>query len=406
MTRAQSSLLAWTGSGLAVVLALGGVAAASSDLSSAVDRGSIAFTIPSLAFCAVGALVVSRLPRNPVGWLLLAFGMSGVLGLSAEEYARLGLVEQPGSLPMPELATLAIALFADWTPPALLALAFLFFPEGHLPSPRWKPVAWLVVLVCLCGSVAGAFTPGSVVGIPGAVNPIGNADIAEMVAPVLGVTGVLLPVVFLLCAASLVLRFRRTHGDERQQVKWFAFAAGMIVIFLIAGNVLESVAGSDSAGAPSDRVGIIVFPILLSAAPIAVGIAILRYRLYDIDRIISRTLSYGLLTAMLGGAYFLGVLVLQSLLPVADDSPLVVAVSTLGVVAAFGPLRSRLRGVMDHRFNRSRYDATRTIEDFGARLRSQTDLDSLSNDLVTVAHQTMQPAAVSLWLREGDASRG
>jgi len=406
MTPKHGSLIAWTAFGLAVALAFAGVAAASSDLSSAVDRGSIAFIIPSLAFCAVGALVASRLPRNPVGWLVLAFGMSGVLGLSAEEYARLGLVEQPGSLPLPELAALAIALFADWTPPAMLALAFLFFPDGRLPSARWKPVAWLPVFVCVSGSIAGAFTPGSVVGIRGATNPMGNADIAETVAPVLAVAAFLLPVVFLLCAASLMVRFRRTHGDERQQVKWFAFAAGMIVIFIVAGNVLGSVAGSDSAGAPSDLVAVIVFPILLSGAPIAIGIAILRYRLYDIDRIISRTLSYGLLTAMLGGGYLLGVLGLQSLLPVADDSSLVVALSTLGAVAAFVPLRTRLQAVMDHRFNRSRYDATRTIEGFGARLRNQTDLNSLTTDLLAAARQTMQPASASVWLREGDMSSG
>ena len=397
MTHRVFRVLAWSTLAVSVALALGGVTLAASDLPAAFERGSIVFTIPSLAFCVVGALVASRFSRNPVGWLILAFGVTGALSLTLEEYARIGLVSQPGSLPWPELATGALAVFADWVPPGLLALAFLFFPDGRLPSQRWRKVVWLVVIVCGVNSLAGAFSPGRVLEIRGTTNPLGNADLAEAFAPVLALSGVLLLVVFLLCAGSLIIRFRRSRGDERQQIKWFAFV--MITAFLFVANAIEALAGTDPVG---DRVGLIVFPILLSAVPVAIGVAIFRYRLYDIDRIISRTLAYGALTAILGGGYLLAVLGLQSVLPLPEDSPLIVAVSTLGMVAAFGPLRTRIQHFVDRRFNRSRYDAAVTIADFAVRLRTETDLDSLAANLVGVVDRTMRPSIVSLWLRAGE----
>jgi len=395
-------VLAWSTLAVSVALTLGGVTLAASDLSAALERGSIVFTIPSLAFCVVGALVASRFSRNPVGWLILAFGVTGALSLTLEEYARIGLVSQPGSLPWPELATGALAVFADWVPPGLLALAFLFFPDGRLPSQRWRKVVWLVVIVCGVNSLAGAFSPGRVLEIRGTTNPLGNADLAEAFAPVLALSGVLLLVVFLLCAGSLIIRFRRSRGDERQQIKWFAFAAVMITAFLFLANAIEALAGTDPVG---DRVGLIVFPILLSAVPVAIGVAIFRYRLYDIDRIISRTLAYGALTAVLGGGYLLAVLGLQSVLPLQEDSPLIVAVSTLAVVAAFGPLRTRIQHFVDRRFNRSRYDAEHTIAEFAGRLRSEVELDTLALDLVAVVENTVQPAHVSVWLRTEPGGR-
>jgi len=254
----------------------------------------------------------------------------------------------------------------------------------------------LVVIVCGVNSLAGAFSPGRVLEIRGTTNPLGNADLAEAFAPVLALSGVLLLVVFLLCAGSLIIRFRRSRGDERQQIKWFAFAAVMITAFLFLANAIEALAGTDPVG---DRVGLIVFPILLSAVPVAIGVAIFRYRLYDIDRIISRTLAYGALTAVLGGGYLLAVLGLQSVLPLQEDSPLIVAVSTLAVVAAFGPLRTRIQHFVDRRFNRSRYDAEHTIAEFAGRLRSEVELDTLALDLVAVVENTVQPAHVSVWLR-------
>jgi amino acid transporter len=244
-----------------------------------------------------------------------------------------------------------------------------------------------------------------VLGIRGTSNPLANAELADLLAPVLSLASVLLVVIFILCAASLVIRFRRSHGDERQQIKLFAFSASMIAGFILMGNVAEALTGGSDDGL-GDRIAITVFPVLLSGIPLAVGVAILRYRLYDIDRIISRTLAYSVLTAVLVGGYLLTVLALQSVLPVSEDSPLVTAVSTLGVVAAFGPLRARIQRAMDHRFNRGRYDAERVIAQFGNRLRNEVQLESLSRDLIGVVRTTIHPAHVSLWLREGETGRG
>ena len=404
MTHRASSVIAWSILALSVAVGAGGALLAMSDLATAFESGSLTFSIPSLAFCAVGALVAARLPRNPVGWLILAFGFTSVLSLFAEQYARVGL-SRGEMLPGSEIVLGALAVFADWAPPGFLALAFLFYPDGRLLSPRWRPFVSVVVVVSAVSCIAGAFTPGAVLGMGGTSNPLADPELADTLAPVLSSASVLLVVIFAACAASLVIRFRRSHSDERQQIKLFAFSASMIAAFILLGNVLEALTGSadDWLG---DRIAIIVFPIVLSGIPLAIGVAILRYRLYDIDRIISRTLAYGVLTAVLVGGYLLAVLALQSVLPVSEDSPLVVAVSTLGVVAAFGPLRARVQRAMDHRFNRSRYDAEHVIAEFGGRLRSEVQLESLSGDLIGVVRATIHPAHVSLWLREGGRGRG
>jgi len=195
---------------------------------------------------------------------------------------------------------------------------------------------------------------------------------------------------------SLVMRFRRSKGVEHQQLKWFSYAGVLVVGSLMLQMVVFSFA--DEGSSAVDLVEGL-FSVAVTSIPITIGVAMLRYRLYDIDRLISRTLAYGLLTAILAGGYLLAVLALQSALPVRDDSPLIVATSTLAVVAAFRPLRNRVQGAVDHRFNRSRYDAARTIDAFSARLRAETNLDSLSTDLVAVVSSTMSPAHVSLWLR-------
>jgi hypothetical protein len=188
---------------------------------------------------------------------------------------------------------------------------------------------------------------------------------------------------------ALVIRFRRSRGEERQQLKWFTFAGAVLLVGFVSLGALEEALGGRLP---------FVDPLLLSAPPICAGVAILRYRLYEIDRLVSRTISYTALTATLAGGYFLAVLALQSVLPLADQSPLIVAASTLGVVAAFGPLRSRIQIIVDRRFNRSRYDAEHTIESFGARLRNEVELDALAAGLVTVVDRTMAPAHVSLWI--------
>jgi hypothetical protein len=404
MTHRTSSVIAWSILALSVAVGAAGALLATSDLATAFESGGLTFSIPSLAFCAVGALVASRLPHNPVGWLILAFGLISVLSLFGEQYARVGL-SRGETLPGANIVLGALAVFADWAPPGFLALAFLLYPDGRLPSRRWRPVAWVALTVAGVSCFAGAFTPGAVLGIRGTNNPLGDAELADSLAPVLSLASLLLVVVFILCAASLVIRFLRSHGDERQQIKLFAFSASMIAVFILMGNAAEAMTGGADDGF-GDRIAIIVFPILLSGIPLAIGVAILRYRLYDIDRIISRTLAYSVLTGVLVGGYLLAVLALQSILPVSEDSPLVIAVSTLGVVAASGPLRARIQRAMDRRFNRGRYDAERVIAQFGSRLRTEVQLESLSHDLIGVVRTTIHPTHVSLWLREGEAGHG
>lgn len=293
-------------------------------------------------------------------------------------------------------ATLA-AWFVGWlwfplimTIPTFLPL---LFPTGSPPSPRWRPVVWLtgalMAIVALPAMVEGRLAEGDY-DVP---NPVGIASLGDTEDQLFTLVGPLLLLSIALSLASLIFRYRRGSMQERQQLKWIALAVGVFLAVTILEDGFKL------------RVPVLIFPLTLMALPVSMAIAVLKYRLYEIDRIISRTVAYGVLTAILASGYLAVILVLQSFMPVDDDSPLLVAISTLAVVAAFGPLRSRLQGLMDRRFNRSRYDATRTIEDFGTRLRNQTDLDSLSTDLVMVAHQTMQPAAVSLWLREGATSR-
>ena len=200
---------------------------------------------------------------------------------------------------------------------------------------------------------------------------------------------------------SLVLRFKRSKGVERQQLKWLAYAAGVVIAVFVLTIPIET--GNQNDPRVTDLVNS-MFIVVVTGIPISVGVAILRYRLYDIDRIISRTVSYGLLTVLLAAAYLAGVLLVQSTLPVADDSPVTIAASTLGMVALFRPLRNRIQGIVDRRFNRRRFDAIRTIDDFSARLRAETNLDSLSTDLVGVVRDTMQPTHVSLWLHPNAAA--
>lgn len=222
-------------------------------------------------------------------------------------------------------------------------------------------------------------------------NPIGILLLDDVEEGWLGGSLVLISIASILTAlAALVVRFVRSRGEERQQLKWFTFAGSLLIVGFIVNGVL------DATGVGRFQAGDIM---LFSLPPIAVGMSILRYRLYEIDRIIRRTVAYGLLSALLAGGYLLAVLILQSLVPVADDSPLIVAVSTLAVVAAFGPLHTSVQRLVDRRFNRSRYDSALTIESLGAHMRREVDLDSLNHHLVAAVERTMHPAHVSLWLQ-------
>jgi hypothetical protein len=353
------------------------------------DASTIPYLLAIVIAATVGAVLAGRRPRHPVGWLLLALGLSVAASGLADGYARYGLVARPGAL----LGARWVAIYSPATTVVALACVgyvLLLTPTGSLPSPRWR--WWAVVVGAAVAVILAALTFAPSLTIPpyqSVVKPFavpaldGALKVAGDLA--LGVTVCGLAV----GAWSLVVRFRRARGVERLQLRWLAFAAAL------TGALAPVVAVGMAVGATA--VFLFAIGVCLALLPLATGAAILRYRLYDLDRIISRTLAYGLLTVLLGGSYAGVVLGLGQLL--GQDSSLVVAVATLAVAAAFQPARARVQGLVDRRFNRRRYDAAHTIAAFSARLRQQVDLDVLAGELLAVVEQTMQPTRASLWLR-------
>jgi hypothetical protein len=337
----------------------------------------------------VGALLAGRRPRHPVGWLMLALGLSVTVDGMTDNYARYGLLASPGSVPAVAHVRALGDTFALW--PACIGFILLLTPTGSLPSPRWRwwagiaavaPLLWQAAIV-----VGNATVRYPLYSFP---NPY---FVPALAAPA---TAVALPAVLVTLlsvvvgGASLVVRFRHATGVERQQLRWVALAA-----VVAAAGIPVAVAGISIESPTVVGVAVLGSAVVLF---LAIGAAVLRYRLYDLDRIVSRTLAYGLLTLLLGGGYAAVVLGLGQLLG-RDSSSLVVAAATLAVAAVFQPARRRIQRLVDRRFNRRRYDAARTVDAFAARLREQVDLDALSIELLTVVEQTMQPTRVSLWLR-------
>ena len=348
------------------------------------------------AFMVVGALVVAHRPSNTIGWIFSAVALLPITGALAAEYATYALVTRPVSLPGAILA----AWYASWPwyPTIALALVFapLLFPTGRLLSPRWRPAAWLAGAATATFTVLAALQPDLNPAADHVIaNPIGVAAVEN---PEESAVGLALLVLMILTAvvgfASLVIRFRRSRGEERQQLKWFTYAGALLPLAVLG----------DFLPAP---VGNFVFAVPIVFLAVAAGIAVLRYRLYDIDRLINRTLVYGLLTALLAGVYVLVVLVLGQLFGGLGTEPpsWAVAAATLAVAALFQPARRRIQAVVDRRFNRRRYNAAKTIETFSARLRDEVDLDTLSTELLAVVDQTMQPTTASLWLRQSAKPR-
>jgi hypothetical protein len=355
-------------------------------------------TIIPAGYATLGLLIATRRPRHPVGWLLMGCGLVGSLQLVAGQYAALA---GPAGLPGRLHAMLIASQFQiSWV--GLVLLLLLLFPTGQLPSPRWRPVAWSLVAGSGLALVTQALRPRTLSDTPGDTNPFALPAL-EPVLGLLEVVGGVLVIVGLFGAlASLVVRLRRSRGRERQQLKWFVYVAlmGMAAIYLLDPLLTLITGGPPSSH--SGGVAALLDPWLVAplALPITVAVAILRHRLYDIDRVINRTLVYGLLTALLGSVYAAGVFVLGRLLDPADgQSELAVAASTLAVAALFQPARRRVQTAVDRRFNRARYDAARTVEAFSVRLRDEVDLDTLSAELLTVVDQTVQPTQASLWLR-------
>jgi hypothetical protein len=352
----------------------------------------------TVSFSVVGALIASHRPENSIGWIFLAVGFCYGLLSAGEEYAIYALLTNPGALPLGAEASWLGQWI--WAPGLGLILVFLplLFPDGHPPSHRWRPVAWLGGL-----SIGLTVVSSMILLWPerGSALLTGDESPSHVVHVLLDFIAVpMLFVAGLGAVISLFVRFRRARGDERQQIKWFASAAALSLVWIV-------VFGQSTRGLPGAIValsGLLVLP----SIPIATGIAILRYRLYDIDRIINRTLVYGSLTVTLVALYFGGIVVLQRIFVTltGQQSTLAVVASTLLIAALFTPLRRRIQGFIDRRFYRSKYDARKTLEAFSAQLREETDLNALSEDLVGVVRETMQPAHVSLWLRPEASPKG
>ena len=356
-------------------------------------QNTVSLLVAFGAFMVVGTVIVTHRPGNAIGWIFSAIGLLSAPGIAAMEYAAYAYLTRPGSLPG---AAWAVWYQEQWWIPTvvlILVYTLLLFPTGRLLSARWRPVALVAAAATLAITVLTALQPTLTLQdedytIP---NPIGVAwagDIEQ--SPVGG--GMLFGLVILCAIAavgSLVLRFRRSRGVERQQLKWFTYAGALVFVW----TLLEPL--------PAGTLRQVLFGLVIALIPVSAGIAILRYRLYDIDRLINRTLVYGLLTALLGGVYAATVLVLgQGFGGGGSTTPSwAVAGATLAAAALFQPARRRIQATVDRRFNRRKYNAARTVEAFTARLRDEVDLDALSAELLGVVDQTMQPTKASLWLR-------
>jgi hypothetical protein len=391
---------------LSVTLLLGGIALSLATSSTGSDRpvggetedsSVVADLVTLLPFSVVGAIVASRHPRNAIGWLFCSVGVTIGLNSFAGDYAEFWLASGFGPSGLGGTA----AWFSSWLWILLVfvpaSFLLLLFPDGRLPSPRWRPVAWGVALGT-AGSVVGyALRGGPLVDFPQIANPYG---VGGPVVKMVGTAGSLVAAGCMVAAAiSLVVRLRRAGGEQRQQIKWLAYGGALVVCGVCAGSLTIP---------RSVPVSILIMSFSLLGLPILTGIAIVRHRLYDVDLLINRTLVYASLTAMLALVYVGGVVGLQAALRAltGQESTLAIVASTLAIAALFNPLRRRVQGFVDRRFYRRKYDAAKTLAAFNARLRDETDLNALGADLVGVARVTVQPQYVSLWLRPKTAPKG
>ncbi len=344
----------------------------------------------AITFAGVGALIASRHPDNAIGWIFLWAAVSAGIAALAGAYANHWVDSRDG----PALLGKTAALYGDlsWIPWILVPSTFLLllFPDGRLLSRRWRPVAWVAAAAIGGLFVAGFLHAGHMEDRPQLTNPYGVES--PLIDALQGLSFFLMAVGIVGSVASLILRFRRARGEQRQQIKWLAFAGALAGTCVIAFTALYEVVGEDVAN--------VAIMLGVLGLPLAAGVAILRYRLYDIDVVINRALVYGVLTATLAAAYLGCVLLLQLLLSgITGDSGIAVAGSTLAVAALFRPARARIQEVVDRRFYRRKYDAAQTLDRFGAQLRDEVDLGALRAELRSVVVDTMQPAHVSVWLR-------
>jgi hypothetical protein len=351
--------------------------------------------LAAVVFALVGLAVAVRRPTNPIGWLLLVAGVASAVQFVGHQYALYGIVSAPGAVPQPSIGT----WIEEWIWIPILAsmgiFTFLLFPTGRLPSPRWRIVAWAALPAIVFGAIGTSLLPTE--RVPGAINPLTSNDTPPIANLLVGIgLGLLVPALVAACA-SLVIRFRRATGVERQQLKWLALGG------LVVGFVLVVYMGSLAFGAERESPLAAGLAVSVLGIPVAIALAMLRYGLYEIDRLINRTVVYGLVSVVLLGLYAGSVLVLQAALTwLTNGQNLAVAASTLMVAAIFQPVRRRVQQAVDRRFNRARYDARRTVEEFGTRLRDEVDLQQLRAELGAVVAHTVQPASVTIWLRRTD----
>jgi len=369
------------------------------------DYGTV-LTVITVSTSPVGALIASRRPQNLVGWIICAIGLGSGIEHFAGQYAIYALLlSEPNSRVGGEVLAWVVSWL--WVPSAgLLAFLLILFPDGRLASGRWRWFAWLSATALTAGTVSAAFLPGPIDGLGPIRNPLGIEGTRQLLGPVVSGSAALAEgLLALVAAVSLLLRLRHARGEERQRIKWFAYAITVMAGgFFLTYTVAEAI---DVRWVWWAGFGLTMASVL--GVQLSIAIAILKHRLYDIDLLINRTLVYGPLTAMLALVYFGGVVGLQAALRVltGQESTLAVVASTLAIAALFNPLRGQVQGFVDRRFYRRKYDAAKTLATFNARLRDQTELETLSSDVIGVVRETMQPAHVRLWLRSPtEAGRG
>jgi hypothetical protein len=345
----------------------------------------------AVGYSTVGAIVASRLPESPIGWLFCAIGLSFAVVHFSAEYAIYALLASSRSLPAGD----AFAWLTSWVGIFGLGLVVfldLLFPNGRLPSARWRWFAWFTAIALLPAVILSALSPDLIIS-SALHNPLGVEGLPDVIRAIEAFMYALVVV----GASSMLGRLRHAGTIERQQIKWFAYATVVVISGVILKNTVYPAVGVRWVW----WVGLILTALGVVSSPIAMGMAIFRYRLYEIDLLINRTLVYGSLTATLVALYFVVIVLLQSVFVVmiGEKSTLAVVGSTLVIAALFNPFRRRIQSVVDRRFYRRKYDARRTLESFSTQLRNETDLKALSDDLVGVVRETMQPAHVSLWLR-------
>ena len=360
--------------------------------------GDIFYDLVLLIFITVGAFIASHRPENPIGWIICAATLIWALSNLALEYGVYGLITAPGSLPVGVFVSLfgAVGRGIGWF--LIMTFLLLLFPNGHLPSSRWRPLAWLIAGLLTANTIILLLDSNPFINVDSRLaavqNPLGISGTSALFDHFNTFVNLVLFATIVASIASVIVRFRRAKGDERLQLKWLAYGTFLSLLIIVA--IIVYIFTSVDIGPFAST----LFYIPVLSITISAGIAILRYRLYNIDILINRTLVYGALTALL---------ILQSLVGVfggkISQTPLVIVGSTLVIAALFQPLRRRIQQVIDRRFYRRKYDAAKTVEAFSATLRNELDLSQLREHLITVVQETMQPTYVSLWLRQPERDK-